>query len=334
MSSTIRDVAQQAGVGIGTVSRVLNGNAAVSETTRERVLEAITALNYVPNQMARRLSLGKTMTVGVIVPFFTRPSPVERLRGVEAVIADTPYDLNLFNVETLDRRRRCFQEAARKERVDGLLIVSVTPTAEEARQLRQTNIPTVLIDAHTPLFSNVAIDDEAGGYAATQHLLALGHRHLGFISDRFDNDLGNGSSEARFNGFCRALHEAGLAVNPAHVRHGIHGRRPACEMALQILRHPTPPTAIFAASDTQAIGVLEAAEQCQLHVPTQLSVIGYDDIEMAEYLNLTTVRQPLFESGTMGMELLLQELIEETRTPTNLLLPTQVIARGTTAVRP
>ncbi|MDA0246517.1 MAG: LacI family DNA-binding transcriptional regulator [Chloroflexi bacterium] len=333
MTSTIRDVARQAGVGIGTVSRVLNGNAAVSEPTRERVLEAITSLNYVPNQMARRLSLGKTMTVGVIVPFFTRPSPVERLRGVEAIIAETPYDLNLFNVETLDRRHRCFQEAARKERVDGLLIISVTPTAEEAHQLRQTSIPTILVDAHSPFFSNVAIDDAAGGYAATQHLLDLGHKTLGFVSDHFDNDLGNGSSEARFKGFTRALQEAGLSANPAHVRHSIHGRRPAREMAHQILSHSTPPTAIFAASDTQAIGVLEAAEALGLHIPSQLSVIGYDDIEMAEYLNLTTVRQPLFESGKLGMELLLTELLDETSAPTNLVLPTQVIARGTTAFR-
>jgi DNA-binding LacI/PurR family transcriptional regulator len=211
-------------------------------------------------------------------------------------------------------------------------IISINPSAEEAEQLRQTNIPTVLVDAHSTFFSQVAIDDRAGGYAATQHLLGLGHQHIGFISDHFDNDVGNGSSEARYNGYLQALHEAGLTANPTHVRHGLHGRRPAREMAHQILGQPQPPSAIFAASDTQAIGVLEAAEQLGLRVPDHLSVIGYDDIEMAEYLNLTTVRQPLFETGKLGMELLLTELLDEASTPTNLVLPTQVIARGTTAV--
>lgn len=331
MASTIRDVARHASVGIGTVSRVLNGSTAVAENTRQRVLAAIETLNFVPNEMARRLSLGKTMSVGVIAPFFTRASVVERLRGVEHVIADTQYDLNIFNVESLNRRQRCFQELARKERMDGLLVISITPTAEEAEKLKETAIPTILIDAHSPYFSRVGINDVEGGYKATRYLLELGHQRIGYISDVFDNDLGNGSSEARFNGYSQALQEAGLGIRPDYQQHGSHGRQMGFEMGQHLLTLPEPPTAIFAASDTHAMGILEAAESLGRRVPSQLSVIGYDDIEVAEFLNLTTVRQPLFETGKLGMEMLLAELLDENAPPSHIILPTHVIERGTTA---
>src|SRR5512135_2356525 len=127
MPATIRDVAKQAGVGLGTVSRVINGSPQVSEATRERVLSAIAALNFVPNPTARRLSLGKTLTIAAIVPWFTRPAEVERLRGVEHTLAESEYDLVLYNVETPEKRDTYFRDVPRSERADGVLIVSLSP---------------------------------------------------------------------------------------------------------------------------------------------------------------------------------------------------------------
>ncbi len=323
-------MARHAGVGVGTVSRVINGSPLVSDETREKVLGAIEELDYAPNTFARRLSLGKTLTIGVIAPFFTRPSVVERLRGIDEVISESPYDLNIFNLETLDRRKRCIDDIVRTSKVDGLLIVSLILTADEVRRLEESRIKTVQIDATSDYCSQVAIDDIAGGRQATEHLIELGHRKIAFVSDFFDASLGNNSMEHRFLGYQQALKSAGIPFSTDYFSQGKHSRTVAYQQAQSLLRLVKPPTAIFASSDTQAIGIIEAAQDLDLDVPGDLSVIGYDDIELAEYLNLTTIRQPLHESGVRGCELLLDSLANERGAIRKIILPTEVIVRGTT----
>lgn len=330
-SITIRDVAERAGVGVGTVSRVLNDHPSVRESTRQKVLQAIEELDYTPNPLARRLSLGKTLTIAVIVPFFTRPSFVERLRGIEYVLANSEYDLILFNVETTARRDEYFHTVPRRERVDGLLIISLSPRDAEVTHFLQTRVPTVLVDARHPQLSRVVIDDVDGGYIATRHLIESGHERIGYVSDWLENPFNFVSSRDRYEGYRRALDEAGIPFRPEYHRQGPHGRAEARAMALELLQSPDPPTAIFAASDTQAIGVLEASRDVGLKVPEELSVIGYDDIEIAEFLNLTTVRQPLFVSGVEGVELLLDSLGQPPTAPQRITLPVELVVRGTTA---
>lgn len=330
-ATTIRDVARFAGVGVGTVSRVLNDSPEVSAGTRDKVLSAIEALNYTPNPIARRLSLGKTLTIAVIAPFFTRPSVVERLRGIEHVIAESEYDLIVFNVETSSRRDSYFQTVSRRERVDGLIIISLLPRDHDVRRLQQGGTPVVLVDVSHPEFSEVIIDDVKGGKQATRHLLSLGHRKIGFLSDYEDSSFYFTANRDRYDGYCQALKDANLPAHPDYSVHGSHSRSSAFEMALRMLRLVDPPTAIFATSDTLAIGVLEAAHQLGLNVPRDLSVIGYDDIEIAEYLRLTTIRQSLFESGVEGVKLLLQEIDAPPHRPEQILLPTELVERDTTA---
>jgi LacI family transcriptional regulator len=331
---TIRDVAEYAGVGVGTVSRVLNEHPSVSGATRRKVLAAIETLDYTPNPIARRLSLRKTLAIAVIVPFFTRPAFTERLRGVEYALADSEYDLILFNVETTAKRDAYFQNVPRRERFDGLLIVSLSPRNGEVEHFLQADVPTVLIDAHHPGLSRVVIDDVAGGRLATQHLFELGHRRIGFIGDRLDNPFNFVSNRDRYTGYRQALAEAGLSFPAAYHCQGEHGREQARHMASQLLALPDPPTAIFAASDTQALGALEAAQDAGLKVPEDLSVVGYDDIEIAEFFGLTTVRQPLFALGVEGVELLLETIASPPATPRRVLLPVELVSRGTTAPPP
>jgi DNA-binding LacI/PurR family transcriptional regulator len=329
---TIRDVAKQAGVGIATVSRVLNNSPSVREETRQKVLEAIVELDYRPNPIARRLSLGKTLTIGVIVPFFTRPAFVERLRGIEHTLSDSEYDLIIFNVESAAKRDTVFHDILRQERVDGLLIISLSPGSTDVNRFLRANVPTVLIDdARHSQLSQVVVDDVNGGYLATQHLIELGHRKIGYVSDLFDNPFNFISSKNRYSGYRRALDEAEISFRPEYHRQGEHGRQVACEMAQQLLSLSDPPTAIFAASDTQAIGVLEAARNLGLQVPHELSVIGFDDIEVAEYLNLTTIRQPFFASGVEGVELLLEAIATPSSTPRQIVLHVELVIRDTTA---
>ena len=329
--ATIRDVAKRAGVGVGTVSRVLNNSPSVSDSTRRKVLTAIDELSYTPNPSARRLSLGKTLSIAVIVPFFTRPAFVERLRGVEYALSQSEYDLILFNVETTVERDIYFRELPRRERVDGLLVISLSPPNGEVNYLLQAEVPTVLVDAYHPSLDHVVIDDVAGGRMATQHLIDLGHSKISLVSDPLVNPFNFVSSRDRYQGYRQALAEAGIPFRPEYHRQAPHGREEARQMAADLLSLPDRPTAIFATSDTQAVGVLEAAQNMGLMVPEDLSVIGYDDIEMAEYLHLTTIRQPLFALGIEAVELLLDSIASPPVAPRRVLLPIELVVRGTTA---
>jgi len=307
-TARIRDVAARAGVGVATVSRVLNGHDHVAAGTRERVLTAISELGYRPSSVARNLSLGRTRVVGVVVPFFTSPSAVERVRGIVDVLNHSEYDLSLFDVEAPDRQRRAFELLGRADRADGLLVVSLVPPSAAVQQLEAARIPCVLVDAMHDRLPHLVIDDICGGMLATRHLINLGHQRIAFIGDKPPDAYRFDSSRDRTLGFERALGEAGLSVREGYVREGTHSRHVARSIAAELLALGERPTAVFAASDTQALGVLEAARDLGLRVPEELSVVGFDDIEIASYAGLTTVRQPLFESGRRGAELLLQSL--------------------------
>jgi DNA-binding LacI/PurR family transcriptional regulator len=327
---TIRDVARHAKVGVGTVSRVLNDSPLVSEDARRRVHRTIDELGYRRSSTARNLSLGRTQMIGVVAPFFTSNSVLERLRGVVNKLRDySDYDLVLFDVETLPQRNDAFSRFARTDRVDGLLVMSLRPTDEEVESLRREGLPVVLVDVRHPALSRIVIDDVLGGQLATQHLLDRGHTQIGFIGDA-PTPFGFTSSENRRQGMARALRRAGIRRRDAYEMRGAHGREQARELAERLLRLPDPPTAIFAASDVQAMGVLAAARSMRVRVPQDLAVIGFDDIEVAEVLGLTTVHQPLRETGARGVELLLAAIDGIGGEPTEELAPLTVIARRTT----
>lgn len=325
---TIARVAAEAGVGVGTVSRVLNGSPSVSEDTRRRVLEAIATLDYQPSAVARALSTGRTHAVGVVAPFFTRPSVIERLRGVSRTLADEPWQLILFDVERAAQRREAFRSLAVRGRIDGILSISLAPTDREAARLASTGVPIVLLDRPHDALPAITIDDVEGGRMAAEHLIALGHRRLAFLGDEEGNEFGFDSSAHRRAGFEAAVAAAGLSLPADWVLRRRHGREAAREGAAQLLASDDRPTAIFATSDAQAIGVLEAAQAAGISIPDQLSVIGFDDVEAAAYTGLTTVAQPLEESGALGARMLLHALagddVESRR------LPLAIVERGST----
>jgi DNA-binding LacI/PurR family transcriptional regulator len=327
---TIRDVARDAKVGVGTVSRVLNDSPLVSEDARVRVNRTIDQLGYRRSSTARSLSLGRTQMIGVVAPFLISNSVLERLRGVVGKLRDHgDYDLVLFDVETLTQRDDAFRSFARTDRVDGLLVMSLRPTDDEVESLRREGLPVVLVDVVHSELPRIVIDDVLGGTMATEHLLAKGHTAIGFVGDE-PTPFGFTSSERRRQGMARALRRAGIKRNGALEFRAPHGREQARASAARLLRLPEPPTAIFAASDVQAMGVLEAARANGCRVPEDLAVIGFDDIEVAEVLGLTTVRQPLRETGARGVELLLAAIDGVGGEPTEELAPLTVIERRTT----
>ena len=310
---------------------MLNDSPLVSEDARRRVHRTIDELGYRRSSTARNLSLGRTQMIGVVAPFFTSASVLERLRGVVDQLRDHgDYDLVLFDVETLAQREDAFRSFARTDRVDGLLVMSLRPTDEEVESLRREGLPVVLVDVVHPALPRVVIDDTLGGTMATEHLLARGHTTIGFVGDA-PSPFGFTSSERRRQGMARALRRAGITPERRDSR---SWRRTdvstRASLAERLLNLPDRPTAIFAASDVQAMGVLETARAKGLRVPEDLAVIGFDDIEVAEVLGLTTVRQPLRETGARGVDLLLSAIDGDGAEPTEELAPLTVIARTTT----
>lgn len=333
-TTTIRDVAKKAGVGVGTVSRVLNNSAGVSESTRQKVLQAIEELDYRPSPVARRLSTGgRSMAIGIIIPYFTRPAFVGRLQGVEAVLANSPYDLILYNTETPERRDHVFYRIPLERRVDGLLIISLNLPQQCIDLCNRFKIPIVLVDSEHPDHTSISIDDIDGGSQVIRHLVELGHRKIAYISDLPDELFGSQASRKRLEGMKKVLAAEGISFNPAYHKQGAHSRVVAHELTHELLSLNEPPTAIFAASDTQALGVIEAVQQRGLRVPEDISVVGYDDIEVAKYVGLTTVHQPLAESGEEGITSLLNLLDHDYGAvePVFHKLPVELVVRESTA---
>jgi DNA-binding LacI/PurR family transcriptional regulator len=332
--ATIAEVAAYAGVGTGTVSRVLNDSPKVSPSTRALVLAAIEALEFVPNPLARGLSRGRCHTLGVVVPFFTHASAIERVRGVVAALDASQYDLVLFNVESELHRDEHLASLTRRDRADGLILISLPPPALHLKRLAVAGVPVVLVDAFGTGVPNVVTDDVEGGRMATRHLVDLGHQRIGFIGEDPDNPLGFTTSAKREQGYREVLDSAGLGYQPALVRYGVHDRDVGRRVAEELLDERPRPTAIFASSDVQALGVLEAARAAGMDVPRELSVVGFDDVELSGYAGLTTVRQPLFESGRLGARLLLAALEGRPARRRVHRLPLELIDRATTAPPP
>lgn len=328
---TIRDVARRAGVGIGTVSRVLNDSTQVRAETRNKVLAAIEELGFSPNAAARQLSGGKTWTVGVLAPFFTNPSFVQRLSGIQNVLDDSGYDLVLYSIRTFEQLNRRLNEISKASRVDGLIILTLHPTPDDLPPLDNALPVMLVIEEADRYFPHIMVDNPAGGRMATEFLIERDHTLIGFVGDELENSLYLKATKHRFNGFRAALSDAGLPAVEEWCRFGIHSQQSAYELSLTILAEPDRPTAIVASSDTMAFGVMEAAKKLSLRIPQDLAVIGFDDIPAAKIAQLTTVRQPLEESGQLAAERLFEWMATGELPQENLgtELPLEIINRET-----
>jgi len=332
---TIADVAADAGVGVGTVSRVLNRSDQVRESTMRAVLDSIERLGYRPSHAAAALVRGTPHTVALIVAHMTRPSAVVRVASALAVLEEQGYDTIVCNVDSAAERDRHLEALLPTHRADGVLAICLPLSRGQLGQFARAGVALVSVDVANPGVPQTVVDDVAGGRLAAGHLIGLGHRRIGFVGDTAFSQppagLGFTSSSDRLRGYKQALAAAGIDVEPGLIRRGPHAAAVAAEHAAQLLKSPDPPSAIFAASDTQAIGVLAAADRLGVAVPGQLSVVGFDDIESAAFLGLSTVRQPLARSGTEGAERLCALLRGERIRPLRQELPIELMARGSSA---
>ncbi|HXW44564.1 MAG TPA: substrate-binding domain-containing protein [Streptosporangiaceae bacterium] len=280
---------------------------------------------------------GVARSVAVLVTHMTRPSVVVRLASALAVLAEQGYETIVCNVGTPAERDRHLDSLLPTRRVDGVLAISLPLSGAQVAQFALAGVALVSVDAAAAGVPQTGIDNVAGGRLAADHLIGLGHRRIGFIGDmavaKPPAGLGFTSSANRLRGYADALAAAGIEAEAALVRLGPHDAATAAEHAAQLLKSPDPPSAIFAASDTQAIGVLAAADRLGVPVPDQLSVIGFDDIESAAFLGLSTVRQPLERSGAEGARRLCALLRGEQPVPQRQQLPIELVARTSTGPR-
>ena len=327
---TIRNVAQEAGVSISTVSRVFNSPERVSKEKRERILNVIERLGYVPKPAARELARKEVGQICVIAPFFTVPSFTQRLRGIASSLVDTPYDLITYTVDSLARLQGYYIKLSLANRLDGLIVMSLPIDETEVLRFKNANIPTVFIENRVSGFSSIEIDDLQGGKIAAEHFIEKGHTRCAFMGNMVTTDYALSPDTKRLEGYRSILLENGLNLPDEYIKfiefppEGLEG------YISELLFQNNPPTAIFAASDHIAMNILKFARKKKIRVPEDLAVIGFDDIETANYLDLTTISQSLDQSGEFAVELLLAQMSDPNRPTQNINLQLKLIERGTT----
>lgn len=337
-SSGIRQVADEVGLSMATVSRALRGRPGVSESNRRRVEEAAARLGYVASSTAVGLATGRTRTVAVVVPHVTRWYFATVIHGAEQVLREHGYDLMLFNLAgDAEARRRVMRTQTTLRRADAVLVLGLLPSTEEREWFDRHGARVVLVGALTDSWPGVSIDDEHVAVLATRHLLELGHERIAYVGGTAEQALDFSTPGARRKGFHDCLAHAGLEVDPAYDRFGDFTVASGREQGLALLALPEPPTAVFCASDEMAIGLLRAAHERGIAVPDQLSVVGVDDHELAEYVGLTTVRQPVEQLGRVAA-LQILEALEGPETLVDVDLPARhveldvdLVVRGSTA---
>jgi LacI family transcriptional regulator len=329
--ASIRDVAARAGVSVTTVSHTLNATRFVSDAARAKVLEAAHALGYVPSEIARGLKHNTTRTLGMLVPNNSNPYFAEIIRGVEHHCYGAGYSLLLCNSNDDAQRQTDHLRVLAERRVDGIVLVASGDDADIVACCKDLRLPLVLVDREIDAIAAdlIEVDHAAGGELATAHLLAQGHARVACIVGPADLR----PSQQREAGWRRALAAAGVTPRADELARGDFGPQGGATAMRQLLASAQPPGAVFVCNDMMAIGALHAAHEAGVDVPRQLSVVGFDDIELAAYTSppLTTVAQPKEAIGTGAAGLLLERLRDGRTTPRREILQPQLHLRASTA---
>ena len=333
--ANINDVARRAGVSTTTVSHVVNATRFVREATRLRVEAAVRELGYVPSGVARSLKQNTTLTFGMLLPNNSNPYFAEVLRGLEERCYAAGYNIILGNSNDDAGRQAHYLRVLAEKRIDGLVLVTSREVGLREAGLREVlgelNIPVVLLDREIPGLACdlVEVDHVTGGLIATRHLLELGHRHVACIS----GPAGLSPSSQRRAGWKQALAEAGVAREEGDLARGDFSARSGYQAMQTLLGRPSRPSAVFVCNDLMAFGALAAAYEAGIPVPGALSIVGYDDIELAAYSSppLTTVAQPKRQIGALAAELLLARVGGRGGPPRREVLEPRLKVRSSTA---
>jgi LacI family repressor for deo operon, udp, cdd, tsx, nupC, and nupG len=308
--TSIDDVARASGVSTATVSRALRGLPHVSESTRTRIREIADELGYVASSSASGLASGRTMAMGLVAPSVSRWFYTTVIEGVDAVLREANYDLILYNLASRGGdRERVFHRSILRKRTDALIAVGMDFAPDEREQLLSVGHPVVMIGGPVKGLRHIGIDERRVARAATEHLIALGHRDIAHLGGNDDDGLNRAVPRERRLGFLDAMGAANLPVNDDWLLSGRFSLTSSRAVVAQLFARPGPrPTAIFASSDEMAMGAMLAAYDSGIAIPRDLSVIGIDNHDLAASFGLTTIAQDPYEHGTRGARILLDDL--------------------------
>ncbi len=325
----MKDVARVAGVSTSTVSHVINNDRFVSEAIREKVEAAVKSLNYAPSALARSLKLNQTRTIGMLITASTNPFYSELVRGVERSCFERGYSLVLCNTEGDEQRMNRNLETLMQKRVDGLLLLC-TETHQPSPEIMQRypSVPTVMMDWAPFDGTSDLIQDNSllGGDMATQHLIDKGHTRIACITGPLDKT----PARLRLEGFLVAMDRAGLPVPDGYQITGDFEFSGGFEAMQSLLAQKDRPQAVFIGNDAMAVGAYQALYQAGLRVPDDIAVVGYDDIELAQYMTppLTTIHQPKDELGELAIDVLIHRIAQPGLQQQRLQLTPVLMERG------
>ena len=327
---TIYDVAKLAGVSPTTVSRAINSPSMVNKVRRARIMKVIEELQFVPKAEAVAKARQQMMKIAVIAPFFTESSFMERLKGIASVLSDHHYELVIYSVQSSEGLDGYIDLLVGSKRVDGL--ISLCMNLEEATigKLRNSEIPVCFVETEVEGFDSIVISNIDGGRMAADFLHKNGYRTPGFVGEASLRPYAARSTEQRLEGFTSYFAEKGIEVEGRNVWLGENLPDVSSAGILKLLDRPDRPDSIFASSDTLAIRTIKCAVQLGIIVPDELGVVGFDDIEMAEFVNLTTIDQSLEDSGFQAAEMVLQRIKEPNRPVRKSLIDLKLIQRSST----
>lgn len=329
---TIYEVADEARVAISTVSRVLNGSSEVSDATRARVQAAIEKLQFQPQRIAKSLAQQATTSLAVALPSATSLFYVEILKGVKDVLRDKDIDLLMCNLGSSDPQQT-LQRFIGRGAVGGLLLISLPIDDTLSEQLKRMHAPVVSIGARSSGFDSFWWNDHEGARMATQHLLDLGHRRVGFISSQ----TWSSAASPRLAGYQAALEAAGIEFDPALVvvgttsKHAGFSEEAGKEGMAKLMQLESPPTGVFASADVQAFGAWSYARENGMQVPQDVSIVGFDDLKLSRFLDLSSVNQRMQEVGRMATERLLERMDARNDERIDVEIPLELNARGSTS---
>lgn len=312
---------------MSTVSRSLNGSYGVNEETRQKIIEAARRLNYVPNRVARGLATGRSQSLALLISDIRNPFFAEVARGAEDAAFASGYDLILGNADLDRERQMLYLRSLVAKRVDGLIINSVSGLEEsEVDELLDYGVPIVLLNRSDNVqnLSTVSCDNFEGGFLAGQHLIGLGHRNIAHLS----GPRQHGNLTERAKGFMRAIHQAGEAVR-AVVLHGDQNHLGGYLLTRKLLASQPAITGISTANDAMAFGVIRALLEHGKKIPADISLIGFDNLELAAILQppLTTVHQPKYEMGEAAVQILVRQIVRPESGPEHRVLGVQLVER-------
>ena len=334
--ANMKQIAKVAGVSLGSVSHVLNGSAVVSDTLRKRVMEAVEAMGYQPSQLARGLRRDKTNMIGMIIPDITNPFFPAVVRGAEDVAFSNGYRLILCNTDNDHSKELIHLNELRTYLPAGLIVIpsNFSDLTTQAESYRQAGAGVVCIDRLPKNWSgdSVTADNEAGAYNATRHLIQLGHSRLATIT----GPLHLTNAMERLGGFKRAMKQAKLHLSPEYVQETTFDKQGGHAKTLILLRLIPRPTAIFAGNDMIALGALQAIREAGLRCPEEISIMGFDDLDLAEITNpsLSSVSQSGYQLGTTAARLLLDRKEGDTSPAKHIVLETLLNLRHSVAPPP